>query len=95
MEYYPRNASAYDSMAEVLAREGNIDSAIEHLLKASELEPRMAYAWMHMGDILASTGSKDDEARVAYQKAIDSSVLYGDEFRDMVQEKMAALGEVE
>jgi Flp pilus assembly protein TadD len=90
MELSPDNPSAYDSMAEYLARAGDVDGAIGHLQRAVELEPRMAFAWMHMGDILAESGSPD-RAEDAYRQAIESSTLYGDEFRDVISSKIEEL----
>ena len=88
LELSTGNPSAHDSYAEVLAREGDVEEAVRHLERAVELEPRMAYAWMHMGDILFDAGSLV-EAIVAYEKAVETSLLYGPEFRDMLAQKIA------
>ena len=86
----PDNPSAHDSMAGYLARKGDIESAVNHLNRAVELEPRMSYAWMHMGDLLAEA-EMPEQARPAYEKAAETSVLYGEEFRAIVAEKLDSL----
>lgn len=80
LELSPKNPSAYDGLAEIRAQQGDIDQAVDLLGRAIELEPRMAFAWMHLGDILSAGGLPAD-AEVAYVNGLDSSILYGDEFR--------------
>lgn len=81
------NPGAYDSYAEFLARDGKIDEAVSHLRRALEIEPRMAFAWMHMGDILIDA-DLTEEAESAYRFAGDASLLYGDDFRAVLDEKI-------
>ena len=84
------NPAAFDAMAEILARSGETRQAVKLLNRALEIEPRMAYAWLHMGDILADSGDTE-EAEQAYQNAIDAAILYGDEFRTVAQSRINEL----
>jgi len=94
LELSTDNPSAHDSLAEVLAREGEVEKAISQLRRALEIEPRMAFAWMHMGDILADAGLTE-QAESAYKKAGDASLLYGDDFRDELAERIRDIMENE
>jgi Flp pilus assembly protein TadD len=90
LELSPANPSAYDSMARYLVVKGDPEAAVEHLKRALEYEPRMAYGWMHMGDILAETGSAI-AAEQAYVRALEASLLYGEDFREFVSKKIDEL----
>lgn len=74
------NPSAYDSYADGLSQIGQFDKAISQLTRAILLEPRFAYAWFHMGDLLQQQG-EFDLAIYAYKEALNSASLYGDSFR--------------
>jgi tetratricopeptide (TPR) repeat protein len=83
----PGNPSAHHSYAEALVKAGEVDAAIGHLTRAVLLEPRFAYAWLHMGVILQEEGS-EQEALAAYRRAEQVSELYGTAFREAVQRRI-------
>jgi tetratricopeptide (TPR) repeat protein len=83
----PGNPSAHHSYAEALAKAGKVDAAIGHLTRAVLLEPRFAYAWLHMGVILQEEGA-EQEALAAYMRAEQVSELYGTAFREAVQRRI-------
>ena len=84
------NPSAYDSAAEGFQAIGEYDKAIASLAKAVLLDPKFAYGWMHMGDILTQSGDREI-AWQAYQKAISAAELYGTDFTSSVRKKMKEL----
>jgi tetratricopeptide (TPR) repeat protein len=90
LEESPDNPVALDAMAEILARSGDPERAMNYLFRALDIEPRMAEVWVHMGDILAEAGQRDGAA-AAYQKAIEGSRLYGDPFRESVEQRLSEL----
>jgi TolB-like protein/Flp pilus assembly protein TadD len=51
---------------------GNVEEAIEHGTKATDLDPLDVFAWLHLGESLAASG-RYSEARAAYAKAIQLS----------------------
>ncbi len=83
----PGNPSAHHSYAEALVKAGEVDAAIGHLTRAVLLEPRFAYAWLHMGIILQEEGA-EQEALAAFRQAEQAGELYGPAFREAVQRRM-------
>ncbi|MCW8849410.1 MAG: hypothetical protein OQJ81_05465, partial [Melioribacteraceae bacterium] len=81
------NPSALDSFAEVYAAMEEYDIAIASLAKALLLEPNFAYGWMHMGDIFKQNG-KQELAILAYEKAKETTALYGIDFVKSVDKKI-------
>ena len=64
-------------MAFVLYRQGKTAAALKEFETAAQLQPDMAEAFYHIGEIYAATGKKD-EARKSYQKAVDLKPDYND-----------------
>ena len=62
--------AAGDNLANLLAREGNIDEAIRRHAGSAALEPVRAQAWAYAGDLLRAEGRVED-ARAAYRRAIE------------------------
>jgi len=84
------NPSAHDSYAEGLVAIKEYDRAITHLTRAVLLEPKFAYGWNHMGDIFKESG-ENTLAGKAYEKAISSAILYGEDFISYVNKKIESL----
>jgi tetratricopeptide (TPR) repeat protein len=84
------NPSAHHSYGEGLLRAGEVDAAIGHFTRATLIEPRFAYAWLHMGVILQEEGS-DLQAYNAYLRAGQASELYGERFKEAVRKRIEAV----
>jgi protein O-mannosyl-transferase len=56
LDHFPRNALAHNNLGSALGRAGKIQEAIQHFLKAIELNPRYAEAFNNLGAAQYSLG---------------------------------------
>ncbi|MDD4701983.1 MAG: tetratricopeptide repeat protein [Desulfovibrio sp.] len=70
-ELSPNQSYIVDSLAWVFYKLGRNEEALKHIRRAVKLDEHVdASIWEHYGDIATKMGHKD-EARTAYQKALD------------------------
>jgi tetratricopeptide (TPR) repeat protein len=86
----PENPSAHDSYATGLAEAGEVYTALGHLTRAVLHEPRFAYGWLHMGELLRKEGALL-EAKSAYEQAKRVSQLYGPRFVEALDRRISEL----
>jgi tetratricopeptide (TPR) repeat protein len=82
------NPAAHDSWADIMVELGRFDEAVASLARASLLEPRYAWASVHLGDVLVKEGSLE-MARAAYGRALETTSAYGPRFGLMARERIA------
>jgi Flp pilus assembly protein TadD len=65
------------SLGNECLKAGERDAAVEHLTRATVLDPRYTAAWKLLGKALQAAG-RDDEARAAWQRGIEVARVRGD-----------------
>ena len=86
----PDAGGILDSLAWVLYRRGAFAEALEVQREALALEDDNAILWDHLGDIHRALGHTED-ARAAYERALELATEYSEDVRDTVPAKLEAL----
>ena len=76
----PNSAEAHLRLSESLVESNDLDGAVAPATRATELDPRNAEAWVHLGFIQFLRGQENEKARAACRKALQeaSQLLPGD-----------------
>lgn len=86
----PDAGGILDSLAWVLYRRGAFAEALEVQREALALEDDNAILWDHLGDIHRALGHTED-ARAAYERALELATEYSEDVLDTVPAKLEAL----
>ena len=70
VKLFPPTAASEVRAGAQAARSGDVDGALAHFRRASELDPRFAPAWRNMGVVYALRGNQV-ESEVAYRKYLE------------------------
>ncbi len=65
------------TLALAYQQQGELATAVPHLVKATELDPHYSGAWRALGVLYVELG-QDAKARVAFQKGIEAARNHGD-----------------
>ena len=65
------------SLGNECLKAGEHDAAIEHLVRATALDPRYTAAWKLLGKALESAG-RDAEAKAAWERGVEVARVRGD-----------------
>lgn len=84
----PKNPSARDSLADVLAAMGRTDEAVASLARSTLLDGDYAYGMQHLGDLTVIDGDLF-MARAAYRRSLAMANAYSPRFELVIRERIA------